>query len=332
MNENKGEIAMNKNKKKKRGKKVMAIFFSVIGVIIAINLISLFINQVFFSKELDGIDPYGELVEINGRKMHVYSMGHGETTIVLLPGFGVPLPSADFGPLMRELSKEYTVVCIEYFGVGFSDQTNVPRTNENYTEEIRLSLSSAGFAAPYVLMPHSGSSIFSEYYAAKYPDEVSAIILLDPTPSADIVNPDIPKFVGTLGKVQQAIGLSRLFNPVIVSSVLGINEKSGYTKEEIEDYTKFMNHCINDTSNEQTCRFNDNTREVMNMDFPNEIPVLRILSSETEKKLKDDILKNHLDKLGINAKSITLEGNHFIYHMAVTEIAEATISLLSQLQ
>jgi len=323
---------MDGNNKEKRGKRIMTIFLSVIGVIIAINLISLFINQVFFSKEIDGIEPYGELVEVNGRKMHVYSMGHGETTIVLLPGFGVPLPSADFGPLMRELSNEYTVVCIEYFGVGFSDQTDVPRTNENYTEEIRLALSSAQFAAPYVLMPHSGSSIFSEYYAAKYPNEVSAIIFLDPTPSADIVNPDIPQFVATLGKVQQAIGLSRFINPVIVSSVLGINEKNGYTKEDIEDYTKFMNHYINNTSNEQTYKFNDNTREVMKMDFPKEIPVLRILSSETEKKLKDDVLKNHLDKLGINAKSITLEGNHFIYHMAVTEIAEATNLILSQLK
>jgi pimeloyl-ACP methyl ester carboxylesterase len=65
--------------------------------------------------------------------MHVYALGDGGKTIVLLPGFGVSLPSADFGPLMRELSKEYTVVCVEYFGIGFSDRTDTPRTNENYT-------------------------------------------------------------------------------------------------------------------------------------------------------------------------------------------------------
>lgn len=42
-------------------------------------------------------------------------------------------------------------------------------------------------------------------------------------------------------------------------------------------------HDINDMNNEQTYKFNDNIREVMKMDFPNEMPVLRILSSETEK-------------------------------------------------
>ena len=321
--------AIETKKSKKKGRKIMTVILIIIGVITTLNLISLFINQVFFSKELKGIAPYGELVEVNGQKMHVYSMGTGETTIVLLPGFGVPLPSADFAPLMRELSKEYTVVCVEYFGIGFSDQTEAPRTNENITEEIRLALTNARFAAPYVLMPHSASGIFSEYYAATYPNEVSAIVFLDPTPSADIVNPDIPGFVSTLGKVQQAIGLSRFFNPIIVSSVLGINEKNGYTAQEISDYTKYMNHYINDTSNESTYRLNENIREVMELDFPYELPVLRILSIESEKKLKDDVLSNHLNKLGDNAKSITLEGTHFIYHIAADGIVEAVDELLN---
>ena len=75
---------------KKRGKKIMTVFLVSIGIIITINLISLFVNQVFFSKELDGLEPYGQLVDIEGRKMHVYSMGGGDKTIVLLSGYGVP--------------------------------------------------------------------------------------------------------------------------------------------------------------------------------------------------------------------------------------------------
>ena len=136
--------------KRKRGKKMLTVLAIILGVIISINLISFIINKAFFSHELDGLSPYGEMVDVNGKNMHVYSRGDGEKTIVLLPGFGVPLPSADFGPLMRELSKEYTVVCIEYFGVGFSDEIDTPRTNKNYTQEIRAALSEAGFAPPYV--------------------------------------------------------------------------------------------------------------------------------------------------------------------------------------
>ena len=272
MSKAKGKNRVDTRNTKKRGKKIMTAFLVFIGIIITINLISLFVNQVFFSKELDGIEPYGQLVDIDGRKMHVYAMGDGDKTIVLLPGYGVPLPCADFGPLMRELSKEYTVVCVEYFGVGFSDQTDTPRINENYTAELRTALSSAGFYAPYILMPHSASGIYSEYYATKYPGEVSAIIMLDTTSSAK-TEPNVPKFIFSLGKVQQAIGLSRFFNPLIVKSTLSMTEANGYTKKEMGDYIKFMNHLNNDTTFNQLARLNNNIREVMAMEFLSTVPI-----------------------------------------------------------
>lgn len=310
--------------KKKRGKKVLVVFAVIIGIIVLLNLISLFINQVFFSSELDDISPYGELVEVNGEHMHVYSMGEGEKTIVLLPGYGVPLPSADFAPLMRALSKEYTVVSIEYFGVGFSDETQTPRTNKNYTEEIRMALNAAGFSPPYVLMPHSGSGIYTEYYASKYPDEVSAMIMLDTTSSAE-TGTNVPGFVYGIGKVQQAIGLARPFNSIIVSSVLGINEKNGYTETEIGDYTKFMNHSYNDTTANQLSLLNANIVEVMNMDFPGETPVLKLVASETAKgkQTGDNYQNAHIERLGASAEWKIVEGNHFLYHGNVEEICSA---------
>jgi len=311
----------------KRGKKVMIVFLIILGSIVCLNIISFTINQIFFSSELASISPYGELIEINGQKIHVYSMGIGEKTIVLLPGFSVPLPCADFGPLMRELSKDYTVVCIEYFGIGFSEQTDTPRTNENYTEEIRTALSLAGYKAPYVLMPHSGSGIYSEYYAAKYPDEVSAIIMLDTTSSAK-TETIVPKFVYGISKVQQSIGLNRIVNFFVVPSLL--KKENGYTEKEISDYGKFINHYYNDTIADQLSRSNDNIIEVMGMDFPNEVPVLKLIASQTMKQVGDEYQTNHLSRLGVNAESITLNGSHFIYHSDAARIFEATNTFLEK--
>ena len=305
----------------------MTVFLIILGSIVCLNIISFTINQIFFSSELASISPYGELIEINGQKMHVYSMGNGEKTIVLLPGFSVPLPCADFGPLMRELSKDYTVVCIEYFGIGFSEQTDTPRTNENYTEEIRTALSLAGYKAPYVLMPHSGSGIYSEYYAAKYPDEVSAIIMLDTTSSAK-TETIVPKFVYGISKVQQSIGLNRIVNFFVVLSLL--KKENGYTEKEISDYGKFINHYYNDTIADQLSRSNDNIIEVMGMDFPNEVPVLKLIASQTTKQVGDEYQTNHLSRLGVNAESITLNGSHFIYHSDAARIFEATNTFLEK--
>lgn len=303
----------------------LAIF---LGIVLLLNVISLIINKVFFSNELEGISPYGEMVNVNGENMHVYSMGDGDQTVVLLPGFSVPLPSADFAPLMRELSKKHTVVSIEYFGVGFSDQTQSPRTNENYTQEIRTALSLSGFDPPYILMPHSGSGIYSEYYPTKYPDEVSGIIMLDTTSSAK-TDAAIPKFVYQLGNVQQAVGLSRVFNPLVVSSVLSINKENGYTQQEIDDYTKYMNHYYNNTLVDQLSRLNDNILEVMQMEFPKGVPVLKLIASQTTKQVGEQYQQDHLSRLGKNAKALTFEGSHFIYHTNLREVCDATEAFIS---
>lgn len=308
---------------------MLTILTIILGVIISINLISFLMNKVFFSHELDNVLPYGKMAEVNGKNMHVYSMGDGEKTIVLLPGFGVPLPSADFGPLMRALSKEYTVVCIEYFGVGFSDEIDTPRTNENYTQEIRAALSATGFAPPYVLMPHSGSGIYSEYYAAEYPDEVSAIIMLDTTSSAK-TEVNIPRFVSKLGAVQQAIGLSRIVNPLVVSSVLKMTPENGYTEQEISDYKKFMNHYYNDTMADQIFRLNENILEVMKLDFPAEVPVLKMIASETTKQVGAQYQTDHLNRLGTHAQSITIDSTHYLYHANIVDICNATSVFLAK--
>lgn len=61
--------------------------------------------------------------------------------------------------------------------------------------------------------------------------------------------------------MQQAIGLGQIINPFVVSSVLLINKENGYTEQEIDDYTKFMNHYYNDTFTNQLSRLNDNILE-----------------------------------------------------------------------
>lgn len=122
----------------KRGKKVMMILGIIVAVIAVFMLIGGILHGTYFKGKFEQIKPYGQLVDVDDGQMHIYSMGNGEKIIVLLPGMGVPLPSADFGPLMRKLSEKYTVVCVEYFGVGFSSETSKPRTCDNYVEETKL--------------------------------------------------------------------------------------------------------------------------------------------------------------------------------------------------
>ena len=176
--------------------------------------------------------------------MHVREAGDGPDTVVLLPGMGIALPSADFGPLQRELAARHRVVVVEYFGTGFSGGTDRPRTSANYVEEIRAALSAAGYEPPYVLMPHSISGVYAEHYAATYPDEVEAIVSLDGTPTVHYEPlPPVMRFALSIGEFQQAAGTTA------VLARLTMNRKklraAGYTDRELDDLEPQFSRCPN---------------------------------------------------------------------------------------
>ncbi|MCR1955965.1 alpha/beta hydrolase [Clostridioides mangenotii] len=321
---------------KKLLSKVGKIILLAIGIIIIFLIICMLIgftlHKTYYKSQLESIKPYGEMVNVDNKNMHVYSMGEGENTIVLLPGHGVPLPSADFAPLMRELSKENRVVTVEYFGVGFSDKTDKPRTNENYMNEIRTSLNKAGIKPPYILMPHSISGIYSEYYATKHPEEVKGIILLDSTSTA-LTSKVFPKdIVSTYkaAKFQQEISLQRLLLSFISDETLeknGYSINNGYTQKEIDDIKKYMNYSMNNTIIEQLENTFTSVQEVKDLPIPESVPILKIIASENNDKRQEE----HLKRLGNNASSVVLDGTHFIYHNQTEKISKLTDQFIDKL-
>lgn len=311
----------------------------VLSVILTLILTAGLLQATYFKAKRRKIKPYGQLVKVKDGHMHVHSIGRGEKTVVLLPGMGIPFPAADFAPLMRRLGEAYTAVCVEYFGVGLSSVTSTDRTAENYVEEVRASLAKAGFKPPYVLMPHSISSVFSEYYAARYPEEVEAVISLDGTTSAHYEA--MPDFVGKIlkaAKFQQALGFSSILSHLTVKRK--DLSKKGYTDEEISDQVVMAGFNINDTLLDQITNTSEFIRETMALPFPLSVPFFKIISKDTyekpNKQLKDttpeEYQHNHLKRIGNHAEYKILEGNHFIYHNNIEEIFSITESVIRKNQ
>jgi pimeloyl-ACP methyl ester carboxylesterase len=309
----------------------MLVFGIIVGAIAVLMMTGAVLHTTRYKKKLAQIRPYGKLVQVDGGQMHVVSMGSGKTTVVLLPGMGVSLPSAEFAPLMRKLSEKYTVVCVEYFGVGFSSKTEKPRSCERYVEESRASLKAAGFVAPYVLMPHSISTVYCEYYAAKYPDEVEAIISLDGTSTAYYEK--IPGFVKSLLKVakfQQFIGLTSILAPLATNKKLLL--ANGYTVKEINDMISFGGFSMNTTVLGQIANSAEFIKQTMELPFPASIPYFKVISKQTYEapnpQLKkagmtpQDYQRRHLERIGSHAQYEILDGTHFIYVTNANRIAE----------
>lgn len=319
--------------------------FKVLGIIVLVYLAIVVVSAVvftvlhktYFKNKYEQIEPYGEMVTVFDGQMHISKMGEGETTIVLLPGLGEGLPSADFAPLMRELSKDYTVVCVDYFGVGFSTQTARERTCENHVEEIREVLKNANIEGPYVLMPHSISSLYCEYYAACYPDEVKAIISLDGTPTTFVA--EIPsvlkKIIPVIYKMQEISGAE-------ISTMLTTNKKQwvneyGYTEKEVEDYILYQGSAVNDNLIETTVSTDVLTEEVMALEYPKDVPYYKIIAKDTYEDTQlgisgAEVQMDHLERVGADDSYSILEGTHIIYRNHVKEISKITKEFLATIE
>ena len=307
------------------------VFGIIAGVIVILMALGAVLHATRSKGKLARIQPYGALVDVDGGRMHVYTAGRGGHTVVLLPGSGVALPCADFGPLMRKLAEKHTAVCVEYFGVGFSTQTDKRSTCEAYVEEIRTALKVAGHQPPYVLMPHSLSTVYSEYYAAKFPDEVEAVISLDGTSTAYYEK--LPGFVKPMLKVakfQQFIGLTSGLAPLAVNKKQLLS--NGYTEKEIADMLVFTGFSINDTMLEQVAETAEFIKQTMALPFPASVPYFKVISKRTYEasnpQLKkagmtpQDYQRRHLDRIGSHAQYEILNGTHFIYLNNADRIAQ----------
>lgn len=324
--------------KLEKGARMILKIFGIFTIVITISLLcGSILHSTYFKTKKEEIQPYGQLVDVGDGKIHVFAMGSGEKTIVLLPGLGLSLPSADFSPLMRKLSINHTVVCIEYFGMGFSSETSKPRTTENYVEETREALAKAGFEPPYILMPHSISGVYGEYYASRYPDEVEAIIALDSTSTAKY--DEIPAFVKALlpiSKIQQNLGVTSILGALVVNKQDLL--ANGYTEKEINDSLLFLGFTMNDTSFEQISNSAEFIKQTMELPFPEYIPYLKLIAKQTFETSTPQLKQlnmtpqeyqfAHLARIGKQAEYKIIDSNHFVYIHNSDQIVELTEAFL----
>ncbi|MBT2215714.1 alpha/beta hydrolase [Virgibacillus dakarensis] len=276
--------------------------------------------------EQDKHPALGQLVEIDGKHMHVYTKGEGKNTIVLLSGLGTAAPVLDFEPLLNEMSKNHKVVVVEPFGYGWSDRTDRERTVENIVEEIRLALKKANINGPYILMPHSISGIYTMYYVNKYTKEVKAVIGIDPTlPKAlDYFGESAPTMSKFLSLISPA-GISRLALYISPDKFLPITDKETYSDKNVKMIKMISawngyNKNIVAEANE-TKRNVDKTRD---MSFPEKLPVMIFTTKEekTTENGKSNITfyQSQLKHL-THKRLVVLEGHHYLHWTRYQEMS-----------
>ncbi|WP_228548377.1 alpha/beta fold hydrolase [Sporosarcina obsidiansis] len=299
---------------------------------ILLSILSAFVIWIIFSNvmttyELKKYPPIGEFVEVDGKNMHIYTKGEGDNTIVLLSGLGTTAPLLDFEPLINEMAKNHQVVVVEPFGYGWSDTTNKERTVENIVEETRAALKKSNIQGPFILMPHSISGIYSMYYANTYPEEVQAIIGIDPTlPQAlEYFNesaPTIPNFLRYVAPT----GIARLALYIDPESYLPITAEGTYSEENIK-MTKAISAWKGYNKNviAEANEIKNTIDKTVAMKFPSTMPVL-LFTTKDDQVTEDG--KNNVTFYETQltpstaSKLVPLDGHHYLHWTRSEEMSK----------
>ncbi|MBV1757161.1 MAG: alpha/beta hydrolase [Dethiosulfatibacter sp.] len=316
--------------------KVLGIVLIIVLFMVILFLIASMINhRIQLKKETSAYPPPGSIVNVNDKKLHIFIAGEGDITLVFMAGHGTSSPILDFKPLWMRMTDDYRIAVVEKSGYGWSEPSNSPRDIDTILEETREALNLSGEKGPYILLPHSMSGLEAIYWAQKYPDEVTAIIGLDPTtPEAVEILPIPPGIQLNLIYLITRIGLSRLMPEADLSENLPLMKSNDLTEEDKNQYlASFFRSSLTKDMLREITNLNNNAQLVATNGIPANTPMYFFISEEQEKQVSgwDKALTEYLSKLVVS-RFMRLDTGHYVHHEKADIISEAIKAFLKEIR
>jgi pimeloyl-ACP methyl ester carboxylesterase len=281
-----------------------------LAAVLALTAVSTIANASLNASEHAALTPYGQEVTIDAGDINVYRNGGSGPTMVLLSGYGTSAPAIDFAPLIRELDA-FDVVVVEGFGYGYSDLDVGERTIENITAELHEVLAKLQVDEPVILIGHSVGGVYARYYANAYPEEVAAIVGIDPmaatTSSLDEGTPSI------VDSVQAATGLVRVVTTIAPDLVQPPG--TAYTADERRRTAVMTNWNYGNASvSDEWSRIGANSTKAAMHPFATDLPVLEILSGDSVTMMPEWLPNHEAELKGVTTHELhVLEGTHYLH-------------------
>jgi pimeloyl-ACP methyl ester carboxylesterase len=309
----------------KRTGKLLLILLCIVFVFLSATTVY---HHASLDNEGNSIIPNGMLVEVEGRKIHVYAEGpkSNKPTLVFMSGSATVAPVYDFKSLYSLLSNEYRIVVVEKAGYGYSEIYKAERDINTMLNEVRQGLFLAGESGPFILFPHSMSGLEAVNWAQQYPEEVTAIIGIDMAvpESYEYFNFSSLNQLMYIGRASVWLGLHR------IPGVYSLNE-TALTEHEIKQQKLLMyRNAVNiDYVLEGKSVYNNAATVLSGGTL--DLPILMFVSDGKEiGEYWIPCQKKFAAQNG--AQLIQLDCGHYVHHFEYEYIAEKTLEFLSTLQ
>jgi len=119
-------------------------------------------------------------VHIGTHALHARVLGEGSPSVVI--DIGIASRSEEWYSIQDQLAHETTVIVYDRAGYGASEPGPLPRDSGREMDELKALLDASSVSGPFVLVGHSLGALNIQVFAARYPEYVAGMVLLDPPP------------------------------------------------------------------------------------------------------------------------------------------------------
>ena len=214
-----------------RGRRLLKWIGRGLLAVLAFLFASIALGMIYESasaaNDADNFPAPGQLIEVDGRTMHLNCIGEGSPTVVFEAGFGA---WSDVWVLVQPEVGSFTRACsYDRAGLGWSETSSATRTPEQLASELHDLLTAATIQPPYILVGHSLAGKSIRLFADLYPEDVAGLVFVDarhesvePTNRTPEQNEaDRAAYVSSFGlhRTLRQIGIARLFGGSLARSM-----------------------------------------------------------------------------------------------------------------
>ncbi|WP_258240203.1 alpha/beta fold hydrolase [Pseudidiomarina homiensis] len=125
-----------------------------------------------------------DFVKVKGYDFEYEIAGSGSEIILLEAGGGAGM--SDWDPVFQRLSEHAKVIRYSRVGNGNSTAIQQHFTSRDYADQASTLLIELGIQQPVILIAHSYGGSVARDFAAGYPEQLKALLMLDPSSEHDV--------------------------------------------------------------------------------------------------------------------------------------------------
>lgn len=155
-------------------------------VLLGLVLVGMIYQRIAIYTHASQTGRVGQLIEVEGKKMHLYEAGEGDLPIVFTGTIGSPSSYVELYPIHQPLSLNHHVKVYDRLGYGWSDSTTKSRDIDQICQEIHQLLHHNDLPEdedthlkPFVYVAHGMGALEAIRYAQLYPEDVAGVVLIE---------------------------------------------------------------------------------------------------------------------------------------------------------